>query len=281
MVKSMIRKIAIVLNARKPKTFPLKEKIETFIRKQGLEILDELEVGREHAVSGGDLIITLGGDGTLLNIVKYLNKKITSVIGVNVGDFGFLTEVCPDEILQVLEETLAGRSYFSLRSLLKISLYRENKKMQVFKALNDVVVARGTGSRIITLRLDINRKLVTSYFCDGLIVATATGSTAHSLSAGGPIIHPSTKALVISPICPHTLSNRPLVVGEDARISIFPAGAEIKETILTIDGQEFVRLGEKDGVEIMRHPDKIKLISSGKRDYFEILRQKLKWGGMH
>lgn len=277
----MIKKIAIILNTKKPKTFPLKKKIEAFIRKRGLEILDELELGRENAVCGADLVITLGGDGTFLNIVKYINKKIMPVIGVNVGDFGFITEVSPNEILPVLEDTLKGKSIFSLRSLLKIYLYRRNEKIGAFRALNDVVITKGAVSRIMTLRVDINKEFVTSYFCDGLIVGTPTGSTAHSLSAGGPIIHPSAAALVISPICPHTLSNRPLVVGDDSRISILPVGSETKEMVLTIDGQEFIKLEEKDVIEISRDANKIKLFSSEKRDYFEILRQKLKWGGAH
>jgi NAD+ kinase len=289
----MIRKIGIVLNAKKKKALPLSKTIRRFIKRKGLVVLDEIEVGREEAVRGSELVITLGGDGTLLNIIKYINKKEMPIMGVNVGGFGFITEVSPDEVLEVLDKTLRGKSTFSFRSLLEISLYpaikelsefaggvcRKRKKIKIFKALNDAVITKGAVSRIMTLRIDIDGEFVTSYFCDGLIVATPTGSTAHSLSAGGPIIYPSTPCLVLSPICPHTLSNRPLVVSENSQVSISPIGRETKEMVLTVDGQDSVSLQEKDILKIKVSPTKIKLISSGKRKYFEILREKLKWGG--
>lgn len=275
----MIKKIGIILNTGKKKALPLSKTIARFIKRKGLLLLDELKVGREVAVSDSDLLITLGGDGTLLSAIKYIGKKNIPIIGVNVGGFGFMTEISPNEVLEVLDNTLKGRSRFSLRSLLQIFLYRGNKKIGAFKALNDIVITKEAVSRIMTLRIDIDGKFVTSYFCDGLIVATPTGSTAHSLSAGGPIIHPGTPCLVISPICPHTLSNRPLVINENSQISVSPLGKEAREMILTIDGQEFISLKEKDVFKIKKSLKKVKLVLSDKREYFEILREKLKWGG--
>lgn len=275
----MIKKIGIILNTRKKKSLPLSRKIARFIKKKGLLVLDELKVGRENAVKDCDLLVTLGGDGTLLNAIKYINKKNMPIIGINVGDFGFMTEIGPGEALEILDKTLKGKSHFSFRSLLEIFLYRNNKKIGIFKALNDAVITKEAVSRIMTLRIDIDGKVVTSYLCDGLIVATPTGSTAHSLSAGGPIVQPTTPCVVISPICPHTLSNRPLVVNENSQISVSPTGKEARKIMLTVDGQEFIPLEEKDILKIKKSLKKIRLISSDKRDYFEILREKLKWGG--
>ncbi len=275
----MIKKIGIILNTRKKKSLPLSRKIARFIKKKGLLVLDELKVGRENAVKDCDLLVTLGGDGTLLNAIKYINKKNMPIIGINVGDFGFMTEIGPGEALEILDKTLKGKSHFSFRSLLEIFLYRNNKKIGIFKALNDAVITKEAVSRIMTLRIDIDGKFVTSYLCDGLIVATPTGSTAHSLSAGGPIVQPTTPCVVISPICPHTLSNRPLVVNENSQISVSPTGKEARKIMLTVDGQEFIPLEEKDILKIKKSLKKIRLISSDKRDYFEILREKLKWGG--
>ncbi len=276
----MIKKIGIILNTRKKKSLPLSRKIARFIKKRGLLVLNELKVGRENAVKDCDLLVTLGGDGTLLNAIKYIDKKNMPIIGINVGGFGFMTEIGPGEALKILDKTLKGKSHFSLRSLLEIFLYRNNKKIGTFKALNDVVITKEAISRIMTLRIDIDGEFVTSYLCDGLIVATPTGSTAHSLSAGGPIIQPTTPCVVISPICPHTLSNRPLVVNENSQISISPLGKEARKIMLTVDGQEFIPLVEKDIIKIKKSLKKIRLISSDKRDYFKILREKLKWGGM-
>ena len=275
----MIKKIGIILNTGKKKTLPLSRKIARFIKKRGLLVLDELKVGRENAVKDCDLLITLGGDGTLLNAIKYIDKKNIPIIGINVGDFGFMTEIGPGEALKILDETLKGKTHFSFRSLLEIFLYRNNKKIGAFRALNDVVITKEAVSRIMTLRIDIDGKFLTSYLCDGLIVATPTGSTAHSLSAGGPIVGPTTPCVVISPICPHTLSNRPLVVNENSQISISPIGKEARKIVLTVDGQEFIPLEEKDTLKIKKSLKKIRLISSDKRDYFKILREKLKWGG--
>ncbi|MFH1856870.1 MAG: NAD(+)/NADH kinase [Candidatus Omnitrophota bacterium] len=274
-----MKKIGIILNTKKKKALALNKVVTAFIKKKKLEVLNELEVGREKAVREADLIITLGGDGTLLNAVKYIKKTIMPVIAVNAGSFGFITEISPDEVLDIVDNALNGKSLYSIRVLLDAALYRENKKIGDFKALNDVVITKGALSRIMTLQLSIDTKPVTSYFCDGLIIATPTGSTAHSLSAGGPIIHPAASCLVVSPICSHTLSNRPLVVDDSTRVSVSPVGKETKEMALTIDGQEGIMLKEKDILEIKKSSCKIKLISSGKRTYFEVLREKLKWGG--
>jgi NAD+ kinase len=197
---------------------------------------------------------------------------------VNLGGLGFLTSVTLEELYSVLEEVLAGNHRISERVLLEAEVLRDGQVMERQRALNDAVLNKGTLARIIDLELLIDGGYVCSYKADGLIVSTPTGSTAYSLAAGGPIVYPVLDAFIITPICPHSLTNRPLVVPDTMRIEIdFHGGDE--SVFLTIDGQVGIELKEGDRVAIRRAPNKLRVIRPMKKTYFQILRNKLKWGG--
>ena len=219
-----------------------------------------------------DLVIVLGGDGTLLSIAHLAAVDRVPVVGVNLGRLGFLTEVPLDEIFITLDAFLAGdRGIVSPRLLLKAS-----SRGKTFLCLNDVVINKGAMARMIQIAIQIDGREIAALKSDGLIIATPTGSTAYSLSAGGPIIQPYVPALVLSPICPHTLSFRPMVVSSDSKIKLqlLTAGEEV---YLTLDGQRGLLLGKDDVVEIERSPSVLSLVSSPRRNYFDLLKEKLSW----
>jgi NAD+ kinase len=273
----MIKTIGVIANPKKKKAIAYQKKVAAFLKKKRIKVITDQEVLRREVIDKADLIIALGGDGTLLNIVKYINKKI-DVLGINLGGFGFLTEIKTSEIKQALEEVLLSKYTISLRQIIKASVYRNNKLLKSFKALNDIVINKGSLSRILTLELSIEGEKAASYLCDGLIMATATGSTAHSLSAGGPILHPEVDAFVVTPVCPHTLSNRPLVLSSAAGIQVRVISQEAKDVALVADGQAGINLKTGDVIKISKARRPFRLITSSKRSYFAILNEKLKWG---
>jgi NAD+ kinase len=273
----MIKTIGVIANPKKKKALAYQKKITALLEKKKIEVITDKEISRREVVEKADLIIALGGDGTLLNIAKYINKKI-DVLGINLGGFGFLTEIKTSEIKQALEEVLSSKYTISLRQIIKTSVYRNNKLLKNFKALNDIVINKGSLSRILTLELSIEGEKAASYLCDGLIMATATGSTAHSLSAGGPILHPDVDAFVVTPVCPHTLSNRPLVLSSAVGIQVRVISQEAKDVALVADGQAGINLKTGDVIKISKAGRPFRLITSSKRSYFAILNEKLKWG---
>lgn len=273
----MIKKIGIVANPNKKKALEIKERLRKYLKKRNIKVITEEEAPRSDITQGVDLIITLGGDGTLLNIAKYI-KKNTEILGVNVGGFGFLTEIKSNEVYSALNNVLNGKYSVSLRSMLKTQIIRDGKLIKSLTSLNDIVINRGPLSRILTLSVAVNDETIATYLCDGLIISTSTGSTAHSLSGGGPIVLPELDVIVITPICPHTLSNRPLVLPQKKKITIKLIGKETHDIGVTADGQVAVRLEYKDTLSIKRAPISLRLINSNKRSYFQILREKLKWG---
>ena len=224
-----------------------------------------------------ELYIVIGGDGTLLRVARELSARPRPILGINLGGLGFLTETGPDEMEGVLTEILEGRHGLERRIGLEVSIVRGGRTAMRQVTLNDAVINKGALARIIELGLSIDRAPVTTYKADGLIVSTPTGSTAYSLSAGGPIVHPHLKAFVITPICPHTLSLRPLVVPDDsiAEISLHTADSEV---YLTLDGQVGHALRIKDRIRVRRSRQPILMVRSRSRSYFEVLRHKLHWG---
>lgn len=226
-----------------------------------------------------DAVLALGGDGTMLSAVRELDGRDKPVIGFNIGALGFMTSVAEDEFDRALE-CLAKDDYIvSRRTMLDASVTRgEEKGAANYHALNDVVVHSGQSSRVVTLDVAINGEPVASYMCDGLIVATPTGSTGHSLSAGGPILPPETPSFVISLICPHTLSSRPLVVPDDSEIDIdiVESGGEV---LLAVDGQVGHALGQGDKIMAVRSERSVSLINLPGHSYYDVLRQKLGWRG--
>jgi NAD+ kinase len=224
-----------------------------------------------------DLFVVLGGDGTLLAMAKAIAEsgRDIPILAVNFGSLGFLTEITRPELHQSLETVIAGRASYDLRMMLRATAARAGVSHM---ALNDVVFSRTALSRMIELSVSVGDQFVTAVKADGLIVATPTGSTAYNLAAGGPIVHPAMDALVLTPIAPHTLSNRPIVIPaeRDVRVTSTSSNAG-DEVYVTMDGQTGLPLQEGDELTIVRAEKPLRLVRSTTRSYFEVLRQKLKW----
>jgi NAD+ kinase len=232
---------------------------------------------REQVAAASDLLLVLGGDGTLLAAARVAAPRGIPILPINMGSLGFLTSFMLEELYPALEDILAGRLTISERVMLHAELQRGDKILDKQTVLNEVVINKGALARMIELELSIDQDFVCRYRADGLIVASPTGSTAYSLSAGGPIVHPSVESFIITPICPHTLSDRPVVVGDTSIIEVkLSAGTE--SVFLTLDGQKGIPLQATDRVRISRAQQLLKLIQTPNKSYFEILRSKLKWG---
>jgi NAD+ kinase len=228
-----------------------------------------------------DFMVVLGGDGTLLGMANRIASSGADIpiLGINFGSLGFLTEITLDEVLAALASVAAGTSPIDERMMLRGRTMRAGQAFEQRHALNDIVVNRGSLSRIIDMSISIGGQFVTNVRADGLIVTTPTGSTAYNLAAGGPIVHPDVDALVLTPIAPHTLSYRPIVIPSGSEIRIKPLiGSDTDEIYATYDGQHGTRLQPGDEVIVERTERRLKLVRSSSRTYFEVLRTKLKWG---
>jgi NAD+ kinase len=231
---------------------------------------------REELPGLADLLIVLGGDGTLLAAARLENARNVPILPVNLGGLGFLTSVTLGELYAILDQVFAGENRISERVMLGVEVTRGGNAIDRQRALNDAVINKGAVARIIDFELTINGEFICCYKADGLIISTPTGSTAYSLSAGGPIVYPSVEALVVTPICPHTLTNRPLVVPDAGRIEVGFNGDE--RVYLTVDGQVGRQLEPGDRVVVVRGGEKLHLVRPARQTYFEVLRDKLKWG---
>ncbi len=232
---------------------------------------------RAELASKANLLIVLGGDGTLLAAARVAAPCGVPILPVNLGGLGFLTSVTLDELYPALELVLEGRHRVSERVMLSVELLRGGQVAERQRALNDVVINKGALARMVDLDLHIDDAYVCKYRADGLIVSTPTGSTAYSLSAGGPIVYPTVDAFVITPICPHTLSDRPLVVPDAVKIEVNFEGSD-EPVYMTVDGQIGIELKGGDRVRVTKAPEKLKLVRAPKKTYYELLRSKLKWG---
>lgn len=238
---------------------------------------DGLGKTRHQVAEEAELLLVLGGDGTLLAAAREAALRGVPILPVNMGSLGFLTSFTVDELYPALEATLAGESTINERVLLLVERVNRGEILTKQRVLNDCVVHKGTLARMIELELYIDDGFVCRYRADGLIVATPTGSTAYSMSAGGPIVHPMVESILITPICPHTLSDRPVVIHDTSKIEL--RVAESSESVfLTLDGQTGVPMQVGDRVRITRAEERLKLIQPPNKAYFEILRSKLKWG---
>lgn len=231
----------------------------------------------EVELRAADLMIVLGGDGTLIHAARLLQGRQVPILGVNLGSLGFLTEIPRAELFPMLAATLAGQATIASRMKLACRLYRDGQLLMEDEVLNDVVINKGALARIADHETWIDGRLVTLYKADGVIIATPTGSTAYSLSAGGPIVHPSLDCVIITPICPHALTQRPIVVPGDQVIRIV-LKSETADVYLTIDGQTGQGLRTGDRIEVQRSPNRVLVISNPGMDYFAVLRTKLHWG---
>jgi NAD+ kinase len=223
-----------------------------------------------------DALIVLGGDGTLLSMARAVGDLGVPILGVNLGQLGFLTATTLDEMLPALEALVAGDLAVEERMLLRARLIRGGQVVGEYGALNDVVITKSAMSRIINLAVSVDGRHATAYRADGLIISTPTGSTAYNLSAGGPILFPTMDAVVLTPIAPHTLGNRPIVLPGAQRIDVTLRADQ--EVMLTMDGQVGVPLRERDTVEVRKAAARIRLLRFDQKDFFSVLRTKLKWG---
>jgi NAD+ kinase len=241
-------------------------------------VLDGVSVApRELVAAAADVVVVLGGDGTLLAASHVIGRPVP-VLGVNFGSLGFLTEITLPELFPTLEGVLAGTYRWDERRLLQTAVRRHGHPDSVGEVLNDVVITRTALSRIVELDVWIDGTFVSAFRADGIIVSSPTGSTAYNLAAGGPILHPSLPAIVLTPICPHMLSNRPLVVGDASLIEIRLGGSRDNDVHLTLDGQRGMALEPEDVVTVTRSDRTVRLVRAPDRDYYEVLRTKLKWG---
>ncbi len=280
-----MKKIGIICKAGRPEPLEILREFLPWLKGRGIEVFLEAETGNVLGMPGhlraeipslSELVVVLGGDGTMLSAARLVCEKGIPLLGVNLGGLGFITEVYRDELYSAMEKILDGSCPSEDRMMLRVEITRDKGKVAAYTALNDVVINKGALARIIELETHIDEFFVTEFRADGLIVSTPTGSTAYCLSAGGPIIYPTLQSIVLTPICPHTLTNRPIVLSDGADIRIIlKSGADV---FLTVDGQLGHPLMENDIVEIRKSPFKTTFLMPCDRDYFQVLRTKMKWG---
>ncbi len=283
MVKSQIKSVGIVVKPGHEDAMTTAEELSAWLASRGVELAGEpisAGGGRDESLPpllGADLIVVLGGDGTMISTARMVGDADVLVLGVNYGSLGYLTDFRIEEMFSALELIFAGDYEVDRRVMLEAEHWRENEKLTAGRVLNDVVINKAAIARIIEIVVNLNGLFVNSFRADGLIVATPTGSTAYSLSAGGPIIYPSMNAMVLTPICPFTLTNRPIVIPDGAAIELILEN-ENEGVILSLDGQIGYPMLARDSVLIRKSETTLNLVHPANRNYFDVLRNKLKWG---
>jgi len=280
-------RIGIVVKPNKPDAIRLAREVIGWLKSREVQVYVDEGIApgiphphtcpRSEISQWVDFLIVLGGDGTLLSAVRDMKGENVPILGVNLGGLGFLTETTLEELYPVLERILEGRIETERRMKLSATVLRQGERVGQYSVLNDVVISKSVLARIINLRNSINGAYVTTYRGDGVIVSTPTGSTAYSLAAGGPIIYPSMDSILITPICPHALTNRPLLIPDRATAE-FTLESEESDVQLTLDGQVGCTLNPFDQVVVTKAQDGVFFIKSPFKDYFQILRTKFKWG---
>ena len=280
-------RIGITGRIHKEETFEIIKGLSGWLEKRDVKVYVEKEIGAviNHPNSvpyaelpeSVDIVIVFGGDGTLLRVARLVSKYGIPILGVNLGRLGFLTEIAIDELYPMMELLLSGKYEVEKREMLSATIHRWGEWIGNYAVLNDVVVNKGAVARVIDLAIYVNDSHITTFKADGIILSTPTGSTAYSLSAGGPIVYPTLPLTIITPICPHTLTDRPFVVSNEATIRVRVL-TDTPDIYLTLDGQVGVNLMMDDVVEVKKADVSVKLIKSPFRDYFTVLKTKLKWG---
>jgi NAD+ kinase len=235
---------------------------------------------KEDITSSVDLIVVLGGDGTLLSVAQYVGKRSVPILGVNFGQLGFMTALTAEELLPAMDRIVAGDFKVNQRMMLDVTLERNGRVLFTRQVLNEATISKGGAlARIIDLETSVDGEALCVYKADGLIVTTPTGSTAYSLSAGGPIVRPDVGVIVLTPICPHTLTHRPMVLTDSAvvRVRVHSRDSD-GEVVLSLDGHTGTGLCNEDNVEIRRGRNTVPLVQAHNRTYFDVLRHKLRWG---
>lgn len=279
--------IGLVVRPGVPEALELAQDLLAWAAERGHSVLAENEsakalglaqgVSAEVVATSCDPIVTLGGDGTLIGVGRYVRGRPPVMLGVNFGRLGFLTEIAPGELFSALKMALGGTARFGTRAMLQCEIIRSDKKIHSYQAVNDVVLHKGVFDKLMEVELEVDGNSVSSIRCDGLIVSTPTGSTAYNLSAGGPIVYPSLGVAVVTPICSHSLTYRPLVLPNESRVSMKIPRYD-GSIALSIDGQEGLELRVGDEVSITKSPNTVIFVRSPSQSYFDILRQKLNWG---
>jgi NAD+ kinase len=293
MTTSSIKRIGIVLKPHQPDALKTMCELTSWLAERGISLAGGPEIERdqireqtgcavaeiepEKLAEQVDLMLVLGGDGTMIAAARLMGDTEVPVLGVNYGGLGYLAEFRIEELYTALDSILSGNYRLDKRVMLEVELLREAEQVTRNRVLNDVVINKSALARIIEIEANLNHQFVNSFRADGLIVSTPTGSTAYNLSAGGPVIFPSMNAVVITPICPFTLSNRPIVVPDDAEIELC-LKTEEEDVALTLDGQVGFPLRVDDRVVIRKSKTKFNIVQPTNRNYFEVLRDKLRWG---
>jgi len=280
MVSTLVKRVGVLTNPTKPNADQVRKDLVEWLQKRGLEIFDTVETPIEKVIAESDVIVCLGGDGTILHLAGFMKERAVPVLAINIGSLGFLTEVRAEELYDELKLVCSGQYEVEERILLNATVRWEGSKSEPerrFQALNDIVVNREGLTRYMTVQLDIGGEHATRFSGDGVIVATPTGSTAYSLSAGGPIVYPSLDNLIVTPICPHASALRPLVVSGNQSIRIRISCNETREkALLTADGQNEVAIDNRSIIDVTKSENRFQLIKSSRRGYFSTLREKFK-----
>jgi NAD+ kinase len=282
-----IKTVGIISKPGAPAAAQLVPKVIAWLRERGLEVRCDEEtmvyapgeegIPRDLVPEGCDLVIVFGGDGTLLSAARAIGKREIPLFPVNLGGLGFLTAITIEEVFPELDRALGGEHRVAKRKLLNTEVVRAGEVVASYDALNDAVLSKSSIARMIDMQAYVDDQFVADYKADGLIICTPTGSTAYSLAAGGPIIFPSVPAICMTPICPHMLTNRPVLVPETSVIRVVPQGPD-ESVFLTIDGQIGIPVEHSDTIVCRSSQFSLHLIRPPRMMFFDVLRQKLKWG---
>jgi NAD+ kinase len=281
-----MKKIAIVARKNLDSKSKVFKTLYDYLLKKGKDVYMEERVAKilklkkyqlfEPGKTRVDLILAMGGDGTILRVMCQMEKCETRVMGINMGHLGFLSEIKPVQVSKTLDQIFGGHYTVDGRTMLKATIKRSDKTIQTFYALNEVAIAQATLCRLIKLKTKVDKKKLATFDADGLLVATPTGSTAYSLSAGGPIVHPSIQAFILTPICPHSFNQKPIVLPNDKIIEIL-VDSDYESMNMTVDGQLNVRVRHNDIIQIERGHE-VEFVRLPSESYFSNLREKLGWG---
>jgi NAD+ kinase len=276
-----IEKVLIIANLQKPDTEKLIEEISSYMAEKSIktEVFGFRGKPDIPSVEDVDFVFSLGGDGTVLFSSRVLESRGIPILAVNLGAFGFITEVTKEEWRSAFEKYVQGELGLSRRIMVKVIVERRGKRIATLRGLNDAVISSSGISKIVRLNLFLNKTSLGQYRADGVILSTPTGSTAYSLAAGGPILDPEIEAFILNPICPFTLSNRPIVVSGNDVVFVHVAEDQRVDILLSIDGQEVVPLESGDNVIFEKSHSKTLLVRSDRRNFYEVLRSKLNWSG--
>ncbi|MGO9377952.1 MAG: NAD(+)/NADH kinase [Dissulfurispiraceae bacterium] len=281
-----MKKIGIICKSGRTEPIELVKLLIPWLKERQCEVALEWVVAEALGLKGVEreeipgtvrMMIVLGGDGTMLSVARLIDGRDVPILGVNLGGLGFITEINKDEIFGALNQALEGNSPVEERMMLDIRVLRQSMEVGNFTALNDGVINKGAMARIIEMETFVNTSYVTTYRADGLIISTPTGSTAYNLAAGGPILYPTLSSIIVAPICPHMLTNRPVVLPDNSDITI-ALKTETESVYLTVDGQVGIPLHQGDIIEVKKSDSTTKIFTPCGHDYFNLLRTKLKWG---